>query len=308
MSRKKKILLQMEQNAAQDATVIVNDEVKVNSYFSDSLRRFRKNKLAMVCLGVIILLVLIAIFAKFLSPYDPNVIDPKNKHAFPNSTYPLGTDEYGRDILSRIIYGTRVSLLVGLVSTAITTILGVILGSIAGYYGGLIDTIISRTIEIFSAFPDILFALGIMYALGPGIMNLFIALGILGWTGTARLIRSQVLQIKEREFIEASRTAGAKSFWIIMKHLIPNCVSTIIIVVTMNIPGAILTEASMSFLGLGVQPPQSSWGSMIFYAKTFIRKYPFYSIFPGIAIVITVLAFNIFGDGLRDALDPRLRS
>jgi peptide/nickel transport system permease protein len=276
-------------------------------YILDSLARFTQNKAAMTCAFVIALFILVAIFAPFLAPYDPNAIDLKSILKNPTAAHPFGTDELGRDILSRVIYGARVSIVVGLVTTSISTLLGIVLGAVAGYRGGLTDIVISRLMEIFSAFPDILFAVGVMFILGPGVINLFIALGILGWVGTARLIRGQVMQLKEKEYIEAARASGASGFWLIIKHLIPNCVSTIIILVTMGIPGAMMSEAALSFLGLGVQPPNPSWGSMINMSRTYIRTLPTYSIFPGVAMIIVVLAFNIFGDGLRDALDPRLK-
>lgn len=280
---------------------------KSRSYYVDAMLRLRKNRSAMVCLVIIVVFVFIALTAQWISPYDPYEIDLKNMLKGPSAQHWMGTDEYGRDIFSRILYGTRISLSVGLVSQVISTVLGVMLGSIAGYYGGKIDMLISRLMEIFSAFPDILFAIGIMFVLGPGILNIFIALGILGWVGTARLVRSQVLQLKETEYVAAAKSAGATSFWLITRHMIPNCVSTIIILITMGIPGAIMSEASLSFLGLGVHPPTASWGSMINTARIYILSDPTYSIFPGIAIIILVLAFNIFGDGLRDALDPRLK-
>ncbi len=280
---------------------------KSRSYYVDALMRLRKNRSAMVCLFVIVVFIIVAFTAQWISPYDPYEIDLKNMLEGPSAEHWMGTDEYGRDIFSRILYGTRISLSVGLVSQIISTVLGVVLGSIAGYYGGKIDMLISRLMEVFSAFPDILFAIGIMFVLGQGILNIFIALGILGWVSTARLVRSQVLQLKETEYIAAAKSAGATSFWLITRHMIPNCVSTIIILITMGIPGAIMSEASLSFLGLGVSPPAASWGSMINTARIYILSDPTYSIFPGIAIIILVLAFNIFGDGLRDALDPRLK-
>ncbi|HIU44636.1 MAG TPA: ABC transporter permease [Candidatus Ventrousia excrementavium] len=280
---------------------------KSRSYYVDALMRLRKNRSAMVCLFVIVVFIIVAFTAQWISPYDPYEIDLKNMLEGPSAEHWMGTDEYGRDIFSRILYGTRISLSVGLVSQIISTVLGVVLGSIAGYYGGKIDMLISRLMEVFSAFPDILFAIGIMFVLGQGILNIFIALGILGWVSTARLVRSQVLQLKETEYIAAAKSAGATSFWLITRHMIPNCVSTIIILITMGIPGAIMSEASLSFLGLGVSPPTASWGSMINTARIYILSDPTYSIFPGIAIIILVLAFNIFGDGLRDALDPRLK-
>jgi len=284
-----------------------SSRTKVNSYYSDSLRRLQKNPLALVCAGVIVFLILVAIFAPYISPYSPNAQNLKLKKALPSAQHLLGTDEFGRDVFSRIIYGTQISLLVGVVASLINMILGVLMGSLAGYFSGWVDAAISRLIEILSAFPDILFTALITTFLGNTLLNVFIALGVVGWAQTARLIRGQVMQLKEREYIEAATASGATSAWMIMKHLVPNCISTIIITVSMNIPAAILLEASLSFLGLGVSPPTSSWGSMIYFAKTFIRSEPFLSIFPGLAIMITVLAFNIFGDGLRDALDPRLK-
>lgn len=280
---------------------------KSRSYYVDAMMRLRKNRSAMVCLAIIVIFIFIALAADWIAPYDPYEIDLKNILAEPSAEHWMGTDEQGRDIFSRILFGTRISLAVGLVSQVISTALGVVLGSIAGYYGGKIDMLISRMMEIFSAFPDLLFAIGIMFVLGPGIINIFIALGILGWVGTARLVRSQVLQIKEMEYVAAAKSSGATSFWLITRHMIPNCVSTIIILITMGIPGAIMSEASLSFLGLGVHPPTASWGSMINTGRIYILSDPTYSVFPGIAIIILVLAFNIFGDGLRDALDPRLK-
>lgn len=299
MNRKK------EQQIVDSA--LENKKPVQRSYYKDAWRKLKKNRSAMVCLVIILLIILMAIFAPLLAPYNPDEIDLKQILKPGSAAHPLGTDEYGRDILSRIIFGTRISLAVGLISQLISTVIGVALGSIAGYYGGWADMLISRTMEIFSAFPDLLFAIGIMFVLGPGVLNVFIALGILGWVGTARLVRGQILGLKEKEFIEAAESAGAKSRWVIIKHLIPNCISTIIILITSGIPGAIMSEASLSFLGLGVQPPTASWGSMINTARIYIMKIPTYSIYPGIAIIIVVLAFNIFGDGLRDALDPRLK-
>lgn len=226
----------------------------------------------------------------------------------PSKVHWLGTDEYGRDILSRIIYGTRVSLSVGILAQVIATVIGVTLGSLAAYYGGWVDTLISRIMEIFAAFPDLIFAMGIMFVLGPGIKNIFIALGLLTWVRTARLIRGAVLQLKGKEYVEAARASGASDFKIITKHLIPNSISTVIVLVTLGIPNAIMYEASLSFLGMGIQAPTASWGSMISFAQPYISYMPTYSIFPGIAIMITVIAFNIFGDGLRDALDPKMKN
>ncbi len=285
-----------------------NDDIEYSSYYKDSFKRLKKNKMAMVCAIIIIALVIIAVFAPVLAPYDPDVQDYANILKAPSKAHLLGTDEYGRDILSRIIYGTRVSLSVGLLAQALATLIGVTLGALAAYYGGWVDTVISRITEIFAAFPDLIFAMGIMFVIGPGIKNIFIALGLLTWVRTARMIRGQILQLKEKEYVEAAKASGATAFHTITKHLIPNCISTVIVLVTLGIPNAIMYEASLSFLGLGIQPPTASWGSMISSAQPFISYLPTYSIFPGIAIMITVIAFNIFGDGLRDALDPKMKN
>jgi peptide/nickel transport system permease protein len=276
-------------------------------FFVDSVVRMSGNKLVILSLLVLALLIVSAIFAPWLAPYDPTEQVLADSLQGPGRKHLLGTDEMGRDILSRIIYGARISLSVGFVSQLIACSIGVLLGSLAGYYGGLADTVVSRAIEIFAAFPELLFAIGIMFVLGPGVINVFIALGLLSWTQYARLVRGQVMQLREMEYTQACIVCGGSNARIIVRHLLPNCMSTIIVLVTLGIPGAILTEASLSYIGLGVQPPTASWGQMISTAQQYISFYPYYSITPGVAIIITVLAFNIFGDGLRDALDPRLR-
>ena len=279
-----------------------------SSYYKDSFKRLKKNKMAMFCAIVVVALIVIAIFAPQIAPYDPNAQDYMAVLQEPGEEHLLGTDEYGRDILSRIIFGTRVSLSVGIVAQIIATIIGVTLGALAAYYGGWVDALISRIMEIFAAFPDLIFAMGIMFVLGPGMKNIFLTLGLLTWVRTARMIRGSILQLKEKEYIEAAKASGATPFYIITKHLIPNCISTVIVLVTLGIPNAIMYEASLSFLGMGIVPPTASWGSMISFAQSFITYRPTYSIFPGIAIMITVIAFNIFGDGLRDALDPKMKN
>lgn len=283
-------------------------EYEYSSFYADSFKQLKKNKMAMFCAGVLLLLILIAIFAPLLAPYDPAYQDYTAVLAEPSKAHLLGTDEYGRDILSRIIYGSRVSISIGIVAQVIASLVGITLGALAGYYGGWVDNVISRIMEIFQAFPDLIFAMAIMTFMGKGVLNLFIALGLLTWVRTARMIRGSVMQLKEKEYIEASRACGASTFWIIAKGLIPNCLSTIIVMVTLGIPNAIMYEASLSFLGIGIQPPTPSWGNMISAAQTFISYRPLYSIMPGVAIMVTVIAFNIFGDGLRDALDPKLKT
>ncbi len=276
-------------------------------FYGDTLKRLKRNKVAMVSLVVIVLIALMAIFAQYVAPYDPYVQDLSKILAPPSAEHWLGTDDLGRDILSRVIHGARVSLTVGLVAESIALALGVVIGAVAGYFGSWVDNLISRIMEVFASFPQILFAMGIMFAMGPGILNIFIAIGLVGWTGVARIVRGQVMQLKEMEYVQAARATGAGTAHIIFRHLIPNCLPTIIIVAAMNIPANIMTEASLSFIGLGVQLPHPSWGSMVSIGRKYIRMAPHFSVYPGIAIIITVLAFTMLGDGLRDALDPRMK-
>ena len=279
-----------------------------HSYWSISWNIFKKNKVAMACLGIVIILCLVALFAPWIAPYDPDA-QVLTEHLMPPSAqHWFGTDDLGRDIFSRIVYGCRISLSVGVVSQIIATVIGYTMGVCAGYFGGKVDAVISFIIQVFSSFPFLLFAIAIMFVLGPGLVNLYLALGLLGWASTARLIRGDVMRLKKMEYIDACKISGGSSFKIIMKHLLPNCLSTLIVTVTLGIPSAIMSEASLSFLGLGVRPPMSSWGSMISFSQPYIRSATYYSIIPGLAIIITVLAFNMLGDGLRDALDPKLRS
>lgn len=279
-----------------------------HSYWSISWNIFKKNKVAMACLGIVIILCLVALFAPWIAPYDPDAQVLTERLMPPSAQHWFGTDDLGRDIFSRIVYGCRISLSVGVVSQIITTVIGYTMGVCAGYFGGKVDAVISFIIQVFSSFPFLLFAIAIMFVLGPGLVNLYLALGLLGWASTARLIRGDVMRLKKMEYIDACKISGGSSFKIIMKHLLPNCLSTLIVTVTLGIPSAIMSEASLSFLGLGVRPPMSSWGSMISFSQPYIRSATYYSVIPGLAIIITVLAFNMLGDGLRDALDPKLRS
>ena len=279
-----------------------------HSYWSISWNIFKKNKVAMACLGIVIILCLVALFAPWIAPYDPDAQVLTERLMPPSAQHWFGTDDLGRDIFSRIVYGCRISLSVGVVSQIIATVIGYTMGVCAGYFGVKVDAVISFIIQVFSSFPFLLFAIAIMFVLGPGLVNLYLALGLLGWASTARLIRGDVMRLKKMEYIDACKISGGSSFKIIMKHLLPNCLSTLIVTVTLGIPSAIMSEASLSFLGLGVRPPMSSWGSMISFSQPYIRSATYYSVIPGLAIIITVLAFNMLGDGLRDALDPKLRS
>ena len=295
--------LQEERVAAQ-----TGGKRRAQSYWAVSWNIFKKNKLGMFCLLIVILLVLIAIFAPLLSPYDPYAQELSNRYQAPGGAHLFGTDEFGRDLLSRMLYGCRISLSVGVVSQAIALVIGFLAGVSAGYFGGWVDSVISFIIQVFSSFPFLLFAIVVMFVLGPGLINLYVALGLLMWTGTARLVRGDVMRLKGSEYIQSCILSGGSSWRVIMKHLLPNCVSTLIDTSTLSIPNAILSEASLSFLGLGVQPPMASWGQMISAARSVIQSSTYYSVIPGVAIIITVMAFNLLGDALRDALDPKMRS
>ncbi len=305
--------VQKAERVAADASAAIAAEKpgskkRAQSYWAVSWNIFKKNKMGMVCLVIVALLVLIAIFAPLLAPYDPDAQELTNMLKAPGGAHLFGTDEYGRDILSRVIYGCRISLSVGVVSQAIAVVIGFTAGVCAGYFGGKVDSVISFVIQVFSSFPFLLFAIVVMFAMGPGLVNLYVALGLLSWTSTARLIRGDVMRLKGSEYIQSCILSGGKPMRIILKHLLPNCISTLIVVSTLGIPSAILSEASLSFLGLGVQPPTSSWGQMISASQPYIQTCTYYSVIPGVAIIITVMAFNLLGDAMRDALDPKMRS
>ncbi|MBU4314004.1 MAG: ABC transporter permease [Actinobacteria bacterium] len=278
-----------------------------SSLYKDAWRRLKKNKLAMIGLGIIIFLIIIAIFAPLVSPYNPIGRIKEESSLSPSTAHLFGTDLLGRDIFSRVIYGSRISLEVGVIAVGISVTIGLFFGAIAGYFGNVPDVLIMRMADIFFAFPYILGAIAIMTILGPGIMNIFIAIGILGWASFARIFRGSILSIKNKEYIEAARALGASNFRIITKHIFPNAFAPIIVYATMNVGSAILVEAALSFLGLGVQPPTPAWGKMLSESLSYIDIAPWMMFSPGIAIVITVLGFVLLGDGLRDAFDPRLK-
>lgn len=278
-----------------------------SSLYKDAWRRLKRNKLAMIGLGIVVILVMIAIFSGLIAPYNPIVRVKEEALLSPNRVHLFGTDLLGRDIFSRVIYGSRISIVVGVVAVGISVVIGLFLGALAGYFGGLSDSIIMRIADIFFAFPYILGAIAIMTILGPGIVNIFIAIGILGWAYFARIFRSSILSIKNKEYIEAARALGANNYRIITKHIFPNAFAPIIVYATMNIGSAIITEAALSFLGLGVQPPTPAWGKMLSESLDYIDIAPWMMLFPGLAIVITVLGFVLLGDGLRDAFDPKLK-
>ena len=282
--------------------------MKAESPLRIALRLLVKNKVAMAGLAMLLALALMAIFAPQISSYDADEVDFLNQLQGPSREHPLGTDLFGRDILTRIFYGGRTTLVVGFISVGIAGSIGILLGLISGYYGGTADTLIMRFIDILLAFPRILLALTIVGMLGPGLFNVMLAVGIAGITGYSRLVRGSVLSAKEQVYVEAARVIGCKDTKILFKHLLPNVVAPIIVLATLDIASAILAASSLSFLGLGVQPPTAEWGAMLNSGRNYLRSAPWITLFPGLAIMISVLSINLLGDGLRDALDPRLKN
>jgi len=270
-------------------------------------RAVLKHKLSRAGIIIIITFVLMAIFSPLLAPYDPNEQDLYNVLSGPSKAHWLGTDNVGRDLLSRVIYGSRISMMVALFATMVSTISGILLGLIAGFRGGWVDMIIMRLTDVVMCLPWLVIVLVFAAAMGPGLFNIVIAISVAGWTGFARIMRGQVLQVREMPFVEASRAAGAGRWRIMFKHLFPNCLAPIIVAISMTMGGSIMVEASAAFLGLGVQPPTPSWGQALRVGYSYLEIIPLYSIAPGVFITLTILAFNFLGDGLRDALDPRLR-
>jgi len=269
--------------------------------------QLRKNKMALIGLAIILLLVIVAAIAPVFVPHHPYEQDLEKAFLPPSLEYPFGTDDFGRCIFSRIIFGTRISLAIGVVVTAISAVTGIILGMLAGFYSGIVDEVIMRIVDIFLAFPGLILALVIAGLLGPGMFNVLFALSLVGWMGYARVVRGVVLAEKEKNFVETARALGAGSLYIMYRHLLPNVLAPVIVMATLGIGQAILAAAGLSFLGLGAQPPVPVWGSMLNDGKMYLQTAPHLTIFPGLAIMITVLSFNFLGDGLRDLFDPRLR-
>jgi len=273
---------------------------------SPAARKFRRNKLALVGFVIVSIIVFCAVFADFVAPYDPiEKVGPKL--APPSRQFLLGTDVAGRDILSRIIYGTRMGLMIGLTVVGLWAVIGVPLGLIAGYYGGKIDYVVMRAADSFYAFPQLVFVLAISGLFRPGLDTIVIALGIIGWPLYARVVRGKVLEVKAEEYVEAARAFGERDRNIIVRHVFPNCLAPIIVVLTLGLPTAILVTSALSFLGFGVSPPTAEWGCDLSSARLYLADQWWWATSVGLAIVITVLGFNFLGDGLRDALDPRLR-
>jgi oligopeptide transport system permease protein len=277
------------------------------SLWQDAWRRLLRNRLAILGGLVIVALGLLAIAADAIAPYHYTKANFLHAYEFPNRDFPLGTDPLGRDMLSRIIYGARVSMLVGFAAQLIVVMIGVPIGAVSGYYGGKIDLVIMRFVDVMYAFPRLLFVILIMSMLGAGLLNIFIAIGFTGWVNIARLTRAQILSLKEKEFSEGARAAGASGLRVLGKHLLPNALTPIIVAVTFGIPEAIFTEAALSFIGVGINPPTASWGQMVGEYQQYILSYWYLCVFPSVAIALTMLSFTFLGDGVRDALDPKLR-
>jgi peptide/nickel transport system permease protein len=269
-------------------------------------KRFTRNKLSVIGAVVVFALITISLLAPVIAPYDPTSIDVYNVLSPPDKSHILGTDELGRDLLSRIIWGSRVSLKVGFVAVGIAIMIGIILGSIAGCYGGRVDAILMRFVDIMLAFPTFFLILAVIAILEPNIFTIMVVIGVTGWMDVARLVRAEFLTLKERDFVDAARALGMRNKRLIVRHILPNALSPVFVAATFGVAGAILTESGLSFLGLGVQPPDPSWGNILTAGKDNIEIAWWLSLYPGLAILITVLSYNLVGEGLRDALDPRL--
>ena len=292
----------------QAADLRLESQIGEEEGFWDLIRRMaRENKTAVISFAVIGLMILAASLAPFLTPYEENDMDLLHRLSPPSAEHLLGTDEGGRDVLTRLLYGARVSLLIGVVPALLSLVLGSALGVLAGYRGGLTDAIIMRLADVTLAFPSMLLAMVIMYSLGGGIVDVFLTLTLVNWANVARVVRAQTLQLKSSEYVEAAQVIGVSRATVMRRHILPNCLSTMLVLFTLNVPASILTESSLSFLGLGVQPPNASWGLMINVGRQYLYTAPWLCFAPGAAIMLIVLAFNFLGNGLLDVLDPRLK-
>ncbi len=269
-------------------------------------KRFSRNRLSVIGAAVVLILISVALFAPFIAPYDPTTIDVYNVLSPPGKTHLLGTDDLGRDLFSRIIWGSRVSLKVGFVAVGIAIMIGIIIGSMAGFYGGKVDAVLMRFVDIMLAFPTFFLILAVIAILEPSIFTIMAVIGVTGWMDVARLVRAEFLTLRERDFVDAARAIGVSNTRLIFRHILPNALSPVLVSATFGVAGAILTESGLSFLGLGVQPPDPSWGNILTSGKDNIEVAWWLSLYPGLAILITVLSYNLVGEGLRDALDPRL--
>jgi len=277
------------------------------SFAAQALRRLRRNRSAMIGLTIMVLLVVLSATAAWIAPHNPIQQNSRDANQLPSARYWLGTDNLGRDIFSRLLYGGQISLTVGIISVGIGLLFGVPSGLLAGYYGKKIDWVISRIVDLMLAFPEILLALAIVAILGPSLQNVMIAVGVAAVPRYVRVVRGSTLATRNMVYVEAARVVGANDVRILARHVLPNVLAPVIVLATLGVAGAILAGASLSYLGLGAQPPTPEWGKMLADGRQFLRNYPWITTMPGLAIMITVLAINLFGDGLRDALDPRLK-
>lgn len=285
----------------------MNRTVKNESYFMSVWNEFRKNRAAVMGMSILFAIIVVAIFADFLAPYDPIEQVYADALQGPSTAHWFGTDEFGRDIFSRVLYGARVSLLVGVVSVAIACVIGSLLGASAGYFGSGYDAVVMRCMDVLLAIPSLLLNLSIVSALGKSVFNMMLAVGVSNIPRYCRIMRASVLQIKNAEYVDAARITGASHMLIIIRHIIPNCLAPIIVQATLSVGSAIIACAGLSFLGVGVPAPTPEWGAMLSNGKDFLRHNAYITIFPGLAIMLTVLSLNLMGDGLRDAFDPKLR-
>ncbi|MBS4178503.1 oligopeptide ABC transporter permease [Lederbergia citrea] len=301
-------MAQINSNATIDELELnPNLQKKPDTLTKIFFRKFTKNKLALIGAIVLIIIILLCVFAPWVAPMDPDKTSLAKKLAAPGKEFWLGSDRFGRDIFARLLYGGRISLLVGFASVAGALVIGTTIGALAGYYGGIIDAILMRFVDIVISIPTLFLLITIVTIFQPSVDKLIIIFAVTSWTGTARLVRGEFLTLRSREFVLASRTIGTRPSKIIFSHILPNAMGPIIVAATLLIGGVILSEAALSYLGLGIQPPTPSWGNMLEDAQSFtvMKKAPWYPAFPGLLILITVLCFNFVGDGLRDALDPK---
>jgi peptide/nickel transport system permease protein len=283
------------------------NKYKKTNLFLETMQRLSKNVAAMIGLVIILILTFSAILAPLLTPYQYDKTDLKNKFETPSLAHPFGTDDFGRDILTRLLYGGRYSLSIGIISISYAFLGGIVIGSIAGYFGGKFDMVIMRFLDIIQAIPGLILSIAVSAVLGPGFTNCIIALAVGMTPGFARMLRASILNVRGMEYIEAAQAINAGNFRIITRHVLPNAIQPLIVIATMGLASAILVAASLSFIGLGVQPPTPEWGAMLTAGRGYIRNYPHLVIFPGVTIMVAVLSFNMLGDGLRDALDPKLK-
>jgi len=274
---------------------------------TDFWYRFLKNKMAITGGVVVVVLFVVSLFASWISPYDPNEINLHTVLLSPSWDHLFGTDQLGRDVFSRMVWGAGISLKVGFVATGVSIVIGVILGALAGYYGRWVDTVIMRFVDIMLCFPAFFLILAVIAILEPSIWNIMIVIGLTSWMGITRLVRADFISLKERDFVQAARAVGAGDLRIIFRHILPNAMASVLVAATLGVAGAILTESALSFLGIGVQPPTPSWGNILTAGKNNIDIAWWLSLYPGLAILITVLGYNLLGEGIRDSLDPRLK-